>query len=225
MELRGKKINFLGDSITEGAGVSEWGNLYFNILKREESLSEARCYGVSGTRISRQIGGDSVNNRGDEDFILRAEKMDDDADCVVVFGGTNDYGHGNAPIGRFDDKNPYTFYGACRTLTELLINKYPEALIVFMLPLHRLNEDSPVYAQESGAPAEPGSKKPLKVYCDIISEVAAYYSVPVLDLYSVSGIQPAVDILREKYMPDGLHPNDEGHRLIASRLAGFLKSL
>ena len=55
--------------------------------------------------------------------------------------------------------------------------------------------------------------------------VAAYYSLPVLDLYRVSGLQPAVPALRERYMPDGLHPNDAGHARIADRLIGFLAAL
>lgn len=56
-------------------------------------------------------------------------------------------------------------------------------------------------------------------------ETARYYSLPVLDLYAVSGIQPEVNIIREMYMPDGLHPNDAGAEIIAKRLMGFLKSL
>ena len=84
-----------------------------------------------------------------------------------------------------------------------------------MTPLHRHDEDTP----------SPGNGKPLKTYRGIIKEVCEYYAIPVLDLYAMSGIQPRVPILREKYMPDGLHPSDEGNRLIASRLIGFLKAL
>ena len=62
-------------------------------------------------------------------------------------------------------------------------------------------------------------------YVDIILEVAGYYGIPVLDLHRVSGLQPEVPALRERYMPDGLHPNDAGHALICSRLKGFLETL
>ena len=62
-------------------------------------------------------------------------------------------------------------------------------------------------------------------YVEIIREVAGYYGIPVLDLHRVSGMQPAVQTLRERYMPDGLHPNDAGHALICSRLKGFLETL
>ena len=43
--------------------------------------------------------------------------------------GTNDFGHGDAPLGSFSDRTPYTFYGACHLLMESLINKYPASTI------------------------------------------------------------------------------------------------
>lgn len=49
--------------------------------------------------------------------------------------------------------------------------------------------------------------------------------MPVLDLFRTSGLQPRVPLLRELYNPDGLHPNDAGHRRIADRLIGFLTAL
>ncbi len=216
MKLEGLKINFLGDSITEGHGVSSKENVYWNVLKTEHGLSEARGYGIGGTRIARKTNVPSFSPLWDLDFIQRYPEMDDDADVVVVFGGTNDFGHGDAPLGEFADRTPYTFYGALHLLMEGLINKYPESTIIFMTPLHRLEEH---YTRPGGIFA------PLETYVNIIKEVAEYYSVPVLDLWSVSGIQPKVDIIKEKYCPDGLHPNDAGHRLIASRLAGFIESL
>ena len=212
MELKGKKINFLGDSITQGVGTACEAEIYLNLIKEQEGLAEARNYGISGTRIARQQeGGDDYGGA----YSVRYPVMDDDADVVVVFGGTNDYGHGNAPIGSFDDRTVDTYYGACHVLMEGLINKYPAATIVFMTPLHRLEENRP----------SDGNGLPLKKYAEIIREVAEHYAIPVLDLYSVSGIQPCVEVNRLRYCPDGLHPNGEGHKLMASRLAGFLKTL
>lgn len=221
MEIKGLKINFLGDSITEGHGVSCAENIYWNVLKRECGLSEARGYGISGTRFAKKRI-PSEKERWDLDFIKRYPEMDDDADVVVIFGGTNDFGHGDAPLGEMSDRDPYTFYGACHTLFEGVINKYPEATIVIMTPLHRIQEDNP---RGDGEKKDGDGVALLSSYVDIIKEVAEYYSLPLLDLWSLSGIQPKVQILREKYCPDGLHPNDAGHKIIASRLAGFLKTL
>ena len=54
MELKGKRINFLGDSITEGVGIASVEDAYWNLLKQNCSLLEARGYGIGGTRIARQ---------------------------------------------------------------------------------------------------------------------------------------------------------------------------
>ena len=219
MELKGKKINFLGDSITQGVGTSCEDKIYLNLIKKEYALSCARNYGISGTRIARQQK-PSAEPSFDLDFCRRADEMDADADVVVVFGGTNDYGHGDAPLGSFGDEKENTFYGACRVLCEKLIKKYPRAEIVVMTPLHRTDEDN-----MRGDCNKEYNVAPLERYVEIIKQTAKYYALPVLDLYAVSGIQPNVDFIKERYAPDGLHPNDAGHERIAKRLAAFLKAL
>ena len=65
----------------------------------------------------------------------------------------------------------------------------------------------------------------LEDYVRALKQTAAYYSLPLLDFYSMSGIQPAHPACRERLCPDGIHPNARGHRLLAQRLAGFLRAL
>ena len=217
MELKGKKINFLGDSITEGCGTSCEEKNYVSVFGRL-SGAVVRNYGISGTRIARQTV-PSEEPKFDNDFVKRADEMDGDADIIVVFGGTNDHGHGDAAFGTFDSRDVHTFYGAMHTLCQKLINKYPDAEIMFMTPLHKLGENKQI--NEFGV----RNVATLSGYVDAIKEVTKYYAIPTLDLYSVSGLQPEVEVLKERYMPDGLHPNDAGAEIIARRLLGFLKSL
>ena len=66
--------------------------------------------------------------------------MQKTADAIIVFGGTNDYGHGDAPLGTPQDRTPKTFYGALHTLILYLLNAYPTAQIVILTPLHRVAE-------------------------------------------------------------------------------------
>ncbi len=212
MKLEGIKANFLGDSITEGVGVPSVEYAYWNVLKEKYGLAEARGYGISGTRFARKRVPTENNPRFDLDFCSRVEEMDPDADLVVVFGGTNDFGHGDAPMGCFNSRDVYTFYGACHVLMESLIERYPLATIVFMTPAHRALETRPGYPD-------------LCEYVKVIKEVAAYYAIPVMDLYTTSGIQPALPLLKETYAPDGLHPNKAGAARIADRLGEFLRSL
>ena len=222
MKLEGLKINFLGDSITQGVGASSEETVYHAVLKREANLGEVRNYGISGTRFALQKGTEA---RPKDDYVdvnsfsERFSQMDDDADVVVVFGGTNDYGHGDAPIGGFSDRTPDTFYGACHYLFSGLIKKYLGKEIVIMTPLHRIGEYKNTGSQKAWGAGT------LKEYVNIIREVAEYYSLPVLDLYASSGLQPEVKEIQENFIPDGLHPNDAGNAVIAKRLKAFLENL
>lgn len=214
MELKGKKINFLGDSITEGHGTSDWATKpYHQLLKESVGLAEARNYGSGGTKIARLPV--VTDHQFDQDFNLRAPSMDKDADAVVVFGGTNDYGHGTIPLGTFEDRDVHSFFGGLHTLCQYLIKEYVGKTIVFMTPIHRLQE----------AKLESEISNPLQSFVEAIRQVCEYYSIPVLDLYKESGMHGNMWAWCEKYMPDGLHPNDEGHKIIAHKLQKFLENL
>ena len=217
MELKNKKINFLGDSITEGCGTSAGADTTFWSVLGRRTGAVVRGYGIGGTRIARQQK--PGDERTDQYFLSRVAQMDPDADIVVVLGGTNDFGHGDAPFGTMADRTPDTFYGAMHALCLALLERYPQAEIVIMTPLHRLSENALINDCGLRIAAT------LEEYVEAERRVAAYYSLPVLDLYRVSGLQPAVPALRERYMPDGLHPNDAGHARIADRLIGFLAAL
>lgn len=219
MELKGKKINFLGDSITQGIGASDETKCFVSLLKEHCALAEARNYGVGGTRIARQS--EMHDTPYDYDFNMRAEVMDRDCDVVVVFGGTNDFGHGQAPLGTFEDREVFTFYGALHTLILYLIENFTDSEIVFLTPLHRHND----YSMHGCWKPDGVEQKPLCDYARAIKEVCEYYSVPVLDLFSQGGLHGNNWTWCKKYMPDGLHPNDDGHKIIASRLKSFLESL
>lgn len=216
MELKGTKINFLGDSITEGAGTSSHDKMFTMLIEREYGAI-CQNYGIGGTRIARQKT--PTEEKWDRDFISRVPEMDADADIVVVFGGTNDFGHGDAPLGAMSDRTPYTFYGALHCLYTALIEKYPDVPIVVLTPLHRITEDIPT---GDNKPAPVGT---LKEYVNIIREIAEYYSLPVLDLFKESGLQPKIPVIQQKYVPDGLHPNDAGNEILAHKIARFLEML
>lgn len=216
MNLSGKKINFLGDSITEGCGTSGAGKRFSDLIAAKTG-AVCRNYGIGGTRIARQF---RINDKyvDEGDYCARVAQMDPDADIVVVFGGTNDFGHGDAPIGTPTDRTDGTFYGAMHVLCNRLLEKYPDAAVVFITPLHRCNEAS---LRGDNKPMDIGN---LKTYVDIIREVTEYYSLPVIDLYATSGLQPLVPVIKEKFVPDGLHPNDAGHVILADKIIAFLEN-
>lgn len=213
MELPGKTIHFLGDSITEGAGASSEENGYVRVLTRAEGLAAGNNFGIGGTRIARQAQ-PSAEAKFDRDFCLRCEELPFAADAVVVFGGTNDFGHGLAPFGEDGDDTPYTFLGACEYLFGHLRQRYPDIPIAVVIPLHRAEEDSP-YGDGSKT-----HSRPLRDYVEGIRQAARRHGLPVLDLFAADPNPLPLGLF-----PDGLHPNDEGHRVLAGLIADFLKSL
>lgn len=215
MQLQGKKIIFLGDSITEGFGTSGAPHRYIDLVASHFCAECVNC-GISGSRIAIQRK-PSTDPRFDLYFASRVEQMDADADVIVVFGGTNDFGHGDAPMGTMQDRTAESFYGGLHVLYTRLIEKYPDKLIVIATPLHRWNEENP------HGDAKPVAVGKLRDYVQAIRQVAEFYSLPVLDLYATSGLQPCVETQRQMYMPDGLHPNDAGHVILAQKFIGFLQ--
>ena len=218
MELKGKKIAFLGDSITEGVGVSDREHCrYDNRLKEAYGLSAVYNYGISGTRIAHQRM-PSSNPRQDLYFCARAQDLARDADVIVIFGGTNDYGHGDAPFGKIGDDTPATFCGAVEYLLSVLGVTYPAAQLVFMTPARRWGDEC--------ARAEKGDEGlPLLAYVDVIKEICARHGVPCVDLYRTMGINPNNEDERERFAPDALHFNDAGHARLAECLMACLNSL
>lgn len=219
MELKGKKVVFLGDSITEGHGTSAKEFTYWNQFGKNTG-AVVSANGIGGTRIAPQRIPALERPWEERYFASRVDEMDPDADIVVVFGGTNDFGTGDAAFGTMADRTNDTFYGACHLLVQKLFDRYPNATVVLMTPLHRCSENDMPYN-------EFGVRRvgPLSVYVNALREIAEYYALPVVDLFAHCPIQPSVDAQREKYMPDGLHPNDAGAALIAHCLQKVLEAL
>lgn len=216
--LEGKRIAFLGDSITEGVGASSSDKCYVSVFRALTGATVFNC-GIGGTRIAVQKNKTVNSPEFDRYFASRIAAMPPELDYVVVFGGTNDFGHGDAPLGAFGDDTTGTFYGAVRRLYLDLYEKYPTARIVAALPLHRLGEEC------KGAVDGVVRTESLFDYVNAIRQTAELFSIPVVDLYAASNMQPQVEPLRALYMPDGLHPSDLGHRRLAEIFANFLERL
>lgn len=209
MELNGLKINLLGDSITQGVGASSNETCYVSMIGK---LSGAVCrnYGISGTRIARRRVPYEIP-QFDQDFPSRVDSMDKDADIVIVFGGTNDFGHGDAPLGKMEDRTVWSFYGALHVLYNALLKRFPNSKIVVLTPMKRHEE------KRDG--------KTLPPFVQAVREVAAYYHLPVLDLYRDLPVDLHDPQMEAKYIPDGLHPNDGGHLMLAKTIINYLKDM
>ena len=223
MELKGKIIDFLGDSITEGAGVSNLENRYDNRLAKMCDLKAVYNYGIGGTRIAHQIS-PTANPRQDLCFCGRAYDINRSADIVVVYGGVNDYLHGDAPFGEEGDTTPATFCGGVYFLMNFLKTKFQGKTVVFMTPAHCFYKE--VSDKDvSPRPMKHPSSKPLCYYVEVIKETGKKLGIPVLDLMENLGIDPNDPEQKAALTVDGLHFNDAGHEYIAKALEKFLKAL
>lgn len=205
MELKNAKINFLGDSITEGQGYKS----YVEIIKEKYNLKTANNCGLGGTRIAKQTN-PSTPIRFDYYFGLRAKVISKDVDAVVVFGGTNDYSTGDSKMGDINSTDIHTFYGALNTLISDLKNDFPHSKIIFMTPIRRSGEQN---RNHNG--------KILEDYVNAVIDVTKKHNVPVIDLFRSDIFNPN----DKNFLPDGLHPNNEGQAILADYIAKELMKI
>ncbi len=215
-DMKHLTINFLGDSITEGAGAPNPDATYLAVCAKLAHATAVN-YGLSGTRIARQkVASDPFSP--DEDFILRARWMNP-CDFLFVFGGTNDFGHGDAPLGQRGDDTPWTFYGALRVLCEYLLNAkgLKKEQICFILPTPREDQESHAGDGRKNFVNWPD----LEGYKKVIKEVVSSYGI---DIFESSIPTPPLGVHGpSEYYVDGLHPNEKGHRYLGEELYRYLK--
>ena len=148
-----------------------------------------------------------------------------------------------AAVGRNKPKMDVRVIGR---LMRLLFRDYPGKLIFFTTPIKR----SQPFVGGAGDPDDPASAdlepmtpfsrnyygKTLGDYADIIKEVCGLYSIPVLDMYRESILNPHLESGRQFFAAehdtvDGTtfdfwtHPNTAGQKIMARRVAGWLTQL
>lgn len=208
LNMRIKKIACLGDSITEGvnAGGWQWHRYIDQWCKNN---------GIETTVVNLGIGGTSVCTSSYvtdtlQPFVNRLDTIPTDADVVVIFGGTNDWGN-NATLGTIDDTGTSTFYGAYKHILEWLAINRPNAKVMTMTPLKRYYKGGgTVWVNAQTTPNNKGNL--LQDYVRAVKEVSDLYAVPCVDLHNDSGLNPVLETVRTRFIGDGLHPTAEGNK-------------
>ena len=210
----GKKVNFLGDSITKGEN-SEDGYLRMKddniacIAKEVFGFSVSRNYGYGGSRISGTGKG----------MVTRYQEMDNDADLIVVWGGVNDF-LGNVDIGDINDNDVNKFASAYYMLLTGLMEKYKGKKILAITPMHTYGDKF----QHDDIANSAGYK--LKDYRDKEIEICEMLGIPYYDMWSKMGFSPRIKEIRDIYIPDGLHPSIKGMReYIGPKICAAIKTL
>lgn len=218
--VSGKRINWLGDSIVAGADFDEMVSSALGMIETD--------YGINGSTVALKADGTDRRNA----CCLRYSSMTDNTDIVAVSIGTNDWMYAWCPVGDISSTENTTFYGALKTLCEGLINKYPQKTIFFTTPIKRAQAFESGNGGEytpDGVMTTPFSKNKygytLEDYANIIKEVCGYYSIPVLDMYRESMLNPHLTSQQDMFDSALTHPNDAGRRMMAKRICGWITQL
>ena len=204
--LTGKKWGALGDSITFGLNNTN-NRSHVNILADRYGAILTK-HAFSGAWISAGTG--AVGPAPILSQSYTSLPNDANFDLITIAAGTNDRIDGvNGNLGTFADRTNETFYGALHVLIAGLKSKYPNARMLFISQIPR-----------SGFRFTPsGATEDIDKKFKAISEVCDYYGVPVWAGHKNFGFHPDDNAaFRSKYMPDGLHPSDDGQIWYANRL-------
>lgn len=225
----GKTINWIGDSIVDGEDFDE---VVCTALGLTKLTTDGVNGGINGSTIA--LKDDGTNGR--HALCLRYSDMPENADIIAVSCGTNDFQYAWCPIGTLDDADDgtsdTTLYGALKHLCKGLIDRYPQKLIFFTTPIKRAQ----AFADGAGGTytadnvmTTPFSKnkysKTLGDYADIIKEVCGYYSIPVLDMYRESLLNPHITSQQDMFDNVYTHPNATGQKIMARRVVGWIMQL
>ena len=208
--LDGKSMITLGDSIVYFDDKSAGGETIkgYQGYLRDLGMTVTNV-GVAGAAIAYHSGGYT-------DIVETAQNTDFSGyDYVMVAGGTNDFGDRKSPIGTLNS-TPYdntTVIGALQIIIEKIISDKKNCKIFLMTPLKRT--DIPWNTPNSQG-------KTMGDYAEAIKTAAAYYSVPVLDFFNMSGLN---DDNMSTLTRDGVHPNNAGYLFVSNKLVKFAETL
>jgi lysophospholipase L1-like esterase len=235
-QWQGKRVAFLGDSMTDKHRVGTT-CIYWEYLNELLGI-EPSVYGISGNQW------DGIYKQA---LKLKAEKGTE-IDAILIFAGTNDFSHGT-PIGEFFVEttketnhngnqvtrkyrtpilNDTTFCGRINKVMSYLKNNFPQQQIIIMTPIHR------GFAQFSDKNVQPDENYSnaqglyVDTYIATLKLAASYWAVPLIDLYSTSGLFPLADDQSQYFNnkeTDRLHPNALGDYRLAKTIQYQLLAL
>ena len=178
------------------------------------------------------------NNPNEEFYSDQNIERLEQSDVIVVMGGVNDsfqtfdsVKDARTVLGMSEDETPtaeqvqevflekrFGSVGSCKEKTfcgdvDKLMKKLkkcaPDAQIIFFTPFQNtVSNGNDMY--------------PLEEYVDAIKKLGKENDITVVDTYGQDFMNTAGAQVRKKYMPDGVHGNAAGNRLIANHVAAWI---
>lgn len=242
-KYNGKKISFLGDSITtfgvpdQNNATGTWtypgnrcrypqNNLFTDVKycwwKRLLDKLGASL-GINESWAGSRVSNTSATDTGDVgpnrciSSLTRIGHLDDNGtpDIIIVYAGTNDIGN-NVTIGTFDTTSP-------KDLTEeqiasLDVTTFANAYRAMLIRLQYYYQNSRIIVCLPNFTNTYYTMSELDNYIEVIREACDYFGVEYIDLRA-SGI---TIYNRGTYLPDGIHPNADGMELLFNKVYNYL---
>lgn len=223
--FKDKKLWVFGDSITAGVGTTS-PNYFAQFLSDSLGCSSLKRLGNSGYAFSLGL----------QDGYSILDKMDSqlsgapgNCDILIICFGVNDWTWGRAiendhAIGNLLDTTQYTICGAvnlfCQKLQTLFAD-YPDTKIYFVTPTPTKN--APISGGNPNGKSWDQTKKnyngnTLRDICNAIIQTAALYGYQSLDLNLYFDGDITDHAAMDEAFPDGLHPNEEGNKKMATTI-------
>ena len=189
----------VGDSISDTNLLPQ--TKYMTVLGNKFNNLTINNVGKDGSHFTNKTTGYST-------FATLLGKLpSNDPSVITIFGGVNDYIQ-SCTIGNISSTDTSNFYGALNDFVATLNNKYANAKKLFILPL---NMRAGVFSTNSNGTNSLGNT--LQQYRDAIIAVCNANNIEYIDLHEDAELQP--DLISS----DGLHPTQDGHKLLASKLS------
>lgn len=223
-KLSGKKISFMGDSVSNfGETSAEYNattkytfeDIWIGQLLQLTGGIKGKIDAISGTTMQAiTLDGGAIYNT----TLGRVELLPEDSDYIFVFMGANDQkndGHRGhklgtvrpkGTLGNFDNSNPnfLEFTGAYQLYLEKILKRHAKAEVVLMTPLKAF-----------GAGTEIDLNKTSDQYAERVIDLAKMYGLKWIDTREVG----FTNYNHQLFFSDGLHPNKAGHRKLARLVA------
>lgn len=193
----------MGDSLTEVN--SRTTQHYYDYISQKTGIQVVNM-GMSGTGYKR-------GEENDASFLSRISDVPANADVVTIFGSGNDL---SLTLGTPTDTDVDTVCGCINQTIDNFFILYPFKKLAIVSPTPWQNNE----------PSDEGS---MSRYANALGEICKRRGIPFLDLFRCSGLRPNSSVFRAgAYSKDdgnGVHPDETGHKMIASQFYAFLQSI
>ncbi|MCM1090154.1 MAG: SGNH/GDSL hydrolase family protein [Butyrivibrio sp.] len=191
-------------SLQEDGTSSDYATELLNMVSISKAIA-ADDFGVQQTVRSRRDISDYYVDVVDELECVDFQQVE----ILILAFGLNDY-HAGVPVDNLSDPlDESTYGGALRSVLTALRQNYPDMRILLVTPTYTWYRSNKLTCEEY----DTGSVY-LEEYVEKELAVAAELQVEAVDLYH--DVYPHTEWVDWKvYTEDGLHPNEDGRRLIA----------